>query len=98
MLLPITGEEFDQFATKILEAGGLPDNPSYRHAIAGAIMHLDPVTDRKEVSFFAKVIRKSVSNQVAYNKMKQLEKEDEEKQATQGLGADESTGPEAPQG
>ena len=94
-LLPITGEEFDKFADEILALGQLPDNPSYRHAIASCIMHLDPVTDRKERSYFAKAIRKSISNQVAYNKMKQLEKEDQEKQeATTPRTETDAPGPE----
>lgn len=77
--LPITGEEFDKFAAEIFEASGLPDNPSYRHAIATCIMHLDAVTDKKERSYFARAIRKTAANHVAFIKMKLIEKEEAEK-------------------
>lgn len=90
-MLPITIDELDKMSDEIFKLAELPDQPSYRHAIASAIMHLDPITDRKELAFFAKAIRKAISNQVAFNKMKQLEKEDNEKQAaTPGTESNES--------
>lgn len=78
-MLPVTPEEFDQFATDILTMSGVEDKPAHRHTLATSIMHLDPTTDRKEKSYFVKSLRKSISNQVAYYKMKQIEKEETEK-------------------
>lgn len=88
VLLPITGEEFDRIADSVFATSGLPDQPSYRHAIGSYIMHLGPAEDRVQISDIAKAIRKAIANQVAYNKMKQLEQEEAAKSA-QGTGTDE---------
>lgn len=73
--LPITVDELNLMIKDVLLANDLPDNPSYHHAIATAIMHLDPLTTRKQKRFFAKSVRKSISNQVAFDKMQLLKQE-----------------------
>lgn len=46
--------------------------PSYRHAIASMILHLDTLITHKPKRFFAKAIRKSMANQVAFEKIQLL--------------------------
>lgn len=77
--LPLTVDEFDKMIAEILEANDLPNEASFKHAIASAIMHLGPVTASKPKRFFAQSVRKAIANQVAYDKMKQLEKEEAER-------------------
>lgn len=74
--LPTTVWEFDRFCDSIFDAHGFPDNPSYRHAMASAIMHLGPVTDWKPKMFFAKSVKKAMANHAAYDKIRQLEAEE----------------------
>ncbi len=77
--LPLNRNDMDKFIQDILTANDLPDNKSYHHAVAGAIMHLGPVTASKSKRWFAKTVRKSIANQVAYEKIKSLQ--DDEKKA-----------------
>lgn len=97
--LPLTVAELDKMIGEILVVNDLPDNPSYKHAIASAIMHLGPVTNKKSYSFFAKSVHKAISNHVAYDKMKQLEKEEQEKKELQdSLAKDGDVGSQSPEG
>lgn len=77
--LPKTQEQFDKMISEILAANDLPDNPSYKHAIASAIMHLGPLVNAKPNMYFVKSVHKSISNQVAYELMRRLEREEKEK-------------------
>lgn len=70
--LPRTVYDFDSFCDDILEVHGLPDNPSYRQAMASAIMHLGPVTDKAPKVFFAKSVKKAMANHAAFDKIQQL--------------------------
>jgi hypothetical protein len=70
--LPIGMEAFDAWCEKIFTLYKLPDNPSYRHAIATMIMHLGPTKDKAPLSYFAKSVRKAMSNQIAHFKMKEI--------------------------
>lgn len=73
--LPITGDEMNVLIKDVIFAEGIPDNPTYHHAIATALMHLGPVTHRKARRFFSKSIRRSIANQVAFNIIDALRKE-----------------------
>jgi hypothetical protein len=64
--------EFDNFAQQIFYTYDLPDLPSYRQAIATMIMHLPPQTDRVPLVYFAKSLRKSMANQIAYETIQQI--------------------------
>lgn len=100
--LPIGMAEFEDFCLKIFDVYGIPDNPSYRHAIATMVLHLGPTVHRKPMNFFARSIRKAQANQCAWEWtqiIKQKEKEDAERPkevtrlkevTTQGEASDES--------
>lgn len=76
--LPYGMEQFDNFCTDLFYTYGLPDNPSYRHAIATQIMHLGPTTNRKPKRYFAKTTLKSMANQIAYLKIQEMKKLEQE--------------------
>ena len=76
--LPVGVREFNQFCESIFTVYGLPDLPSYRHAIGTMIMHLGPVTFYKAPWFFALSVKKAMANQVAYEMLMEL-KEAEKK-------------------
>lgn len=79
--LPNHVEAFDQYCDEIFKDYGLPDDPSYRHAIASMIMHLGPTIDRVPRSYFAKSVRKAMSNQIAFLKIEKIREEEKRKQA-----------------
>lgn len=89
--LPKGAKEFDVFIESILETYNLPDMPSYRHAVASMIMHLGPQTSTKSKIFFARSIRKAMSNQVAYEKIQELKDAEIAKAKQEQLKADEVT-------
>lgn len=76
--LPKGAEEFDEFAQSILSTYNIPDFPSYRRAIASMIMHLGPTMSHAPKSFFAKSIKKAMANEVAFNKIQQFKREEQE--------------------
>lgn len=73
--LPITREEIDVLIKDVICAEDIPNDPTYHHAIASSIMHLGPVTTRKARRFFSKSVRRSIANQVAFEKIEALRKE-----------------------
>jgi hypothetical protein len=77
--LPSMGiSELDQFSNEIFEVYDLPDLPSYRNAIASMIMHLGPAVAWKAPIYFAICVRKAMANQIAYEKIQQLKKDEAE--------------------
>lgn len=70
--LPEGVEALKIFQDRIFYAYGLPDHPTYRHAIATMVMHLPPTQDRQTLVFFARSIRKAMANQIAYNEMQKI--------------------------
>lgn len=76
--LPTGLRALDEFSTSIFETYDLPDLPSYRHAIASMIMHLSPTTAYKPKRFFALSVKKAMSNQIAYEKIQSLKKQEDE--------------------
>ena len=77
--LPYIGmTDFDRYCDMIFNVYGLPDLPSYRQAIASMIMHLSPTTSYQAPFFFAKSVKKAMANQIAYEKIQQLKKEEAE--------------------
>lgn len=73
--IPISQDELNQLISEVICAEDVPNDPTYHHAIAAAVMHLGPVTHRKARRFFAKSIRRSIANQVAFNKIEALRDE-----------------------
>lgn len=69
---------FDEFCNDIFTRYDLPDLPSYRNAIASMIMHLGPTCAYKSKFFFAVSVKKAMANQIAYEKIQQLKKEEAE--------------------
>lgn len=83
--------EFETFCDSIFFTYDLPDLPSYRHAIASMIMHLGPTVAVKPKRFFALSVLKAMSNQIAYENIQKLKKQEEEyhKEATLPKALDE---------
>lgn len=75
--LPVGGSEFDSFFESICTLYGLPNLPSYRQAVATMIMHLGPIQYRASKHYFYASIRKSMANQVAYDKIQEIKQESE---------------------
>lgn len=75
--LPKGATEFDSFCDSILSTYDIPNFPSYRRTIASLIMHLGPTTTHVPKVFFARSIRKAMANQVAFDKIQQLKKEEQ---------------------
>jgi hypothetical protein len=94
--LPTTLEGFHQFADSIFEDYELPNLPSYRHAIATMIMHLDPTVIEVERSYFAKSIKKAMANQIAYDVIQTIKKEEAEKLAQEKLAQEQATNETVP--
>lgn len=89
--LPTGMQEFDLFCDSIFATYDLPNNPSYRQAIATMIMHLSPTTFYKPKLFFAISVKKAMSNQIAYENIQILKQQEKEKQeATQKAESAES--------
>lgn len=92
--LPVTREEIDVLIKDVIFSENVPDDPTYHHAIAAALMHLGPVTHRKARRFFSKSVRKSIANQVAFEKIQALR---DEAKALEEHIKHEATFPEGPQ-
>lgn len=65
--LPIYKEELPAFIDKVCEVYSLPDHPSYKEAVATAILHLKHDQDKARPLHFAKVIRKRMASQISYD-------------------------------
>lgn len=65
--LPQTKDGFHAFIDSILDIYDLPDMPSYRHAIASMVLHLDPLAIKKPKYYFAASVKKAMANQIAYD-------------------------------
>jgi len=77
--LPVmNGEHFDKYCDMIFTAYGLPNNDSFRHAIAVQIMNLGPQIDVIAPKFFKKSVKKAMANEIAFHKI-QAYKEEERK-------------------
>lgn len=70
--------ELDAFIASVLDTYDLPSLPGYQQAIATMIMHLGPLETHKSKIYFARSIRKAAANQIAYEKIQQLKKEEQE--------------------
>lgn len=64
--LPITPAEHDSWASSILELGKLPDNDSFRHALATMVMHLPETMTEKPKAYFISALKKAIANEIAF--------------------------------
>lgn len=69
-------EELDKFTSDLFKSYDIPDTRSYRHAIATMIMHLGPTTTAIPKIFFVRSVRKAMANQLAYDKIKEINEAD----------------------
>jgi hypothetical protein len=72
--LPLGMTDFDRFCDSIFDTYELPNDPSYKHAIASMIMHLGPTVASKPKRFFALSVQKAMANQIAYQNIQLLKK------------------------
>lgn len=78
--LPSGEKEFDAFCTHLFKVYNLPDNRSYRQAIATMIMHLPPTRHKRALSYFARAIKKAQANEAAYHMIQSFKAEIEAEQ------------------
>lgn len=71
-MLPQTDAEFLPYCDSIIQMAGLTPNDSHRHAIATMIMHLPPTRHTVPKHFFIASLRKAVSNEIAYFRIKEM--------------------------
>lgn len=65
--LPTGMEEFDKWSTSIFYAYDLPDDPTYKNAVATMVLHLQPDTrTAAPKKLFAANIKRAQANQIAY--------------------------------
>lgn len=62
--LPVGMTEFNIWAQSVIKTYGLPNNDSVVFSLAVMVLHLDSTTDRKPKLYFAKSVRKAMSNQI----------------------------------
>ncbi len=80
MPLPVGMKELDKFSDDLIFAFGMPDYPSYRQMIATMIMHADQGTNKHRAYNMIKAMRKSMANQVAYEKIQIIQRAEKEKE------------------
>ncbi len=56
----------DAFIADVLDLAQVPDNSSFRAAIATQVMHIGPTSDSMPKRSFIVALRKAISNQLAY--------------------------------
>lgn len=71
-LLPQSPAQFDTWATEILSVANLPDNDSFRHALASQLMHLGDRVTHAPKRYFIKLLFKAITNQTAFQIMQEL--------------------------
>lgn len=59
-------DEFEAWLTTLFALFNLPDSPNYRQAVAASVMQLPATQSKMPKAYFARVIRKSMANQIAY--------------------------------
>ena len=64
--LPQTGMAMEAWVVDVLALAKVPDNDSFRQAIASELMNLDGLINKKAKQYFVKVIQKRIVNQLAY--------------------------------
>lgn len=86
--IPRSLKDFDSFFESICEIYDIPFLPSYRQAIATMIMHMPPQEDKCTKSYFAKAIRKAMSNEIAYSVIQKIKNDAKIKQEEEAKEAD----------
>jgi hypothetical protein len=79
--LPTGATEFDKFCERILGYYNLPNVRSYKEAIAHMIQHLDPLTTKAPLTYFAKSIKKAQANQAAFHALQKFKEESKAEEA-----------------
>lgn len=82
--LPQSGLAMDDYIAAVLDLAKVPDNSSFRTAIATQIMHIGPTSDKATKRSFVVALRKAISNQLAYEVI-QREKKHRESVQDQSL-------------
>lgn len=73
--LPTGTTAFEAYTKHILDTYELPSTPGYRGAIFTMILHLPATKNYCSKRFFAKSVKKSMSNQVAYELLRKAKEE-----------------------
>lgn len=76
--LPVGEEGFEKFYERICFTYDFPHHPAVKNAIATLIMHLGPTCQSQSPFYFAKSVRKSQANQVAFDVLQRLKAENKD--------------------
>lgn len=79
--LPTTEEGLDSFVAEITELYNLPEGDDTYDAIATMVLHLPQTKAYSTLAYFGHAVLKSMANQVAFKKLKELKKKREDKEA-----------------
>lgn len=74
--LPLNANRMRAFTDEVLELWDIPDMIPYRQAVGTFVMHLGSEVNYKSKYFFAKMVRKAVSNHFAYEMLQELKEQD----------------------
>ncbi len=77
--LPHTEQELQAFNEKIFSTYNFTNIPAHQGAIAQMILELPSTVCKKPLSFFAKSVKKRMSNQAAFDTLQFLKKIEKEK-------------------
>jgi hypothetical protein len=87
--LPKSQEAFDALCNELFETYEIPNKPSYKHAVASMIMHLNTTKASMPLRYFVDSIRKAQANEIAYNVIQTIRDEDK-KQQQEAINQNES--------
>lgn len=76
--LPFTKDQFETFYQSLLFLFKFDDTPQFKHAVATGLMHIDSLTINKPKRYFQKSLRKAQVNDMAFDIIQGLIKDQKE--------------------
>lgn len=89
--LPQTEAEHQKWAGELLALAKLPDNYSFRLALATQVLHLPAGLLYKSRHSFIKELKRSIANQAAYNTMNDLKEQEKRERLLEDSKIQEAT-------
>lgn len=90
VILPITGEEFDELLAEVIDRYQVPAGDDVEEACATAIMHLPAGRAYVPISYFGNAARQALSKMVAYERLENFRKKRAAEQAAKNPPKSES--------
>jgi hypothetical protein len=94
MTLPQGMTEFNDFAEKMIEAAGLPNNDSTKFAVAAAIVNMPEPKPEVSEDYFVQILKRGAARQVAGQVMWDLKEKQKAAIAAEQAKKVEATTPE----